>query len=42
MRTGQPAGLDDLHAFQVFLYLVRSSQLCVNLLFKQFLFDGSG
>ena len=37
MRTGQPAGLDDFHAFQVFLYLVRSSQLCVNLFFKQFL-----
>lgn len=37
MRTGQPAGLDDLHAFQVFLYLVRSNQLCVNLFFKQLL-----
>ena len=37
MRAGQPAGLDDLHTFQVFLYLVRGSQFCINLLFKQLL-----
>ena len=37
MGAGKTTGFDDLHALQVFLHLVRSSQLSVNLFFEQFL-----